>query len=89
MTSPFTDLGQTGDPGKNLIINNSNTGVTFSQDVINGKVGGIFGSGNIWNARTQGSDENGKYPPQLLDGSSPLASGTNFKLPGFNFAIEF
>jgi Protein of unknown function (DUF1565) len=89
MTSPFTDLGQTTDPGQNFIINNSNTGVTFSQDVISGKVGGIFGSGNVWNPRTQGSDANGKYPRQVLDGSSPLASGTNFKLPGFNFLIEF
>jgi hypothetical protein len=83
-----SDLGQTGDPGNNRITANSNTGVTWDAHVISSKAGGIFAVGNTWSPRIQGSDDNGKYSPQVLSGSSPLANGTNFKLPGFSFQIQ-
>jgi Protein of unknown function (DUF1565) len=83
-----SDLGQPGDPGNNLIAANSNTGVTWDANIISSKAGGIFAVGNTWNPGIQGSDGNGKYSPQVLSGSSPLANGTNFKLPGFSFQIQ-
>jgi hypothetical protein len=82
LTSPFTDLGQTYDPGNNTISGNSQTGVAFDAPIINGKVGGIFAAGNTWNAFTQGSDASGGYPGNpLLNNSSPSTTGKNFQLP--------
>jgi hypothetical protein len=82
LTSLFTDLGQTTDPGNNTITGNTITGVTFDAEVIIGGVGGIFASGNTWNPSTQLSDVNGHYPGKpLLNNDSPLASGKNFVLP--------
>jgi len=76
------DLGQVGDPGSNFIAANSITGVTWDAKVISGGVGGIFASGNAWNAFTQGSDANGRYLANpLLNNDSPSASGKNFVLP--------
>jgi hypothetical protein len=76
------DLGQTGDPGNNLIAANSNTGVTWDASVISGGVGGIFASGNAWNPSTQGSDANGRYLLKpLVNNDSPVAFGKNFVLP--------
>jgi hypothetical protein len=73
------DLGQISDPGNNTITGNSGTGVRFSTDVTSGN---IFAAGNTWNAATQGSDASGHYPNNpLVDGSSPSAFGSNFKLP--------
>jgi hypothetical protein len=85
LTSPFTDLGQTYDPGNNKILNNANTGVQFDPAVIAGKVGGVFASGNTWNPFTQGSDASGQYPGKpLLNNSTPV-TGKNFELPGTGF----
>ena len=82
LTSQFTDLGQTFDPGNNAIKDNIVTGVTLAQNVILGGVGGIFASGNTWNLSTQGSDASGHYPSKpLLNNDSPSASGKNFVLP--------
>jgi hypothetical protein len=82
LTSPFTDLGQTFDPGNNRIAGNTVTGVNFDASIINGRVGGVFASGNTWNARTQDSDSSGHYPLKpLLDELSPFATGKNFVLP--------
>jgi hypothetical protein len=82
LTSPFTDLGQTFDPGNNTIQGNVVTGVNFDASVISGGVGGIFASGNTWNPRTQDSDTSGHYPLKpLLDELSPFATGKNFVLP--------
>jgi hypothetical protein len=82
LTSPFTDLGGTTDPGNNTITGNVITGVTFGANVISGGVGGIFASGNTWNPSTQGSDGSGRYLGKpLLNNSSPFASGKNFILP--------
>ena len=76
------DLGQVGDPGSNFIAANSITGVTWDAKMISGGVGGIFASGNTWNAFTQGSDVNGHYLAKpLLNNDSPSASGKNFVLP--------
>jgi hypothetical protein len=76
------DLGQVGDPGSNFIAANSITGVTWDAKMISGGVGGIFASGNNWNAFTQGSDGNGHYLAKpLLNNDSPSASGKNFVLP--------
>jgi len=84
--SPFTDLGQTYDPGKNTITGNVITGVAFSSAVSSGGVGGIFASGNTWNALTQGSDGGGQYPGKpLVNNSSPDRSGPNFDLPANGF----
>jgi hypothetical protein len=89
LTSPFTDLGQTFDPGNNTITGNTITGVTFDVSVISGGVGGIFASGNTWNPSTQLSDVNGHYPGKpLLNGSSPLATGKNFALPKDNSSFQ-
>jgi hypothetical protein len=77
-----TDLGQTTDPGNNLITANGNSGVIWDANVISGGVGGIFASGNTWNPSTQGSDVNGHYLAKpLLNNSSPSAIGKNFVLP--------
>jgi Protein of unknown function (DUF1565) len=90
LSSPFTDLGQTTDPGNNTISGNVFSGVRFDETVIAGKVGGIFASGNTWNSSTQDSDDSGHYPAKpLLNGLSPFASGKNFVLPtSFNFQIQ-
>jgi Protein of unknown function (DUF1565) len=77
-----SDLGQTSDPGNNLIAGNLITGVTWDANVISGGVGGIFASGNTWNPSTQGSDANGHYLTKpLLNNDSPSASGKSFVLP--------
>jgi hypothetical protein len=77
-----TDLGQTFDPGNNVIAANTTTGVTWDANLISGGVGGIFASGNTWNPSTQLSDVNGHYPVKpLLNNDSPSASGKNFVLP--------
>jgi Protein of unknown function (DUF1565) len=82
VTSQFTDLGETTDPGNNTISGNLLTGVRFAPEVINAGFGGIFASGNTWYPRTQDSDDNGHYPLKpLLNGSSPFATGKNFELP--------
>ena len=86
LTSPFADLGQVGDPGNNLIINNLVTGVTFQSTVV---CCGVWATGNTWNAFTQGADGNGHYPPGLIiNGTSSLAKGTNFSLPNLNLSIQ-
>jgi Protein of unknown function (DUF1565) len=87
LTSTFSDLGQTFDPGNNTITGNTNTGVTFDPDVGSGL---ISASGNTWNASTQDSDESGHYTDKpLLNVLSPFASGKNFVLPaGGNFQIQ-
>jgi hypothetical protein len=89
LTSPFTDLGQTFDPGNNTITDNLNTGVAFISSVIDGGVGGIFASGNTWNPSTQSSDVFGHYPGKpLLNGKSPIPSGKNFALPVGNSSFQ-
>jgi hypothetical protein len=86
LSAPFADLGQVGDPGNNLIINNLVTGVTFQSKVV---CCGVWATGNTWNAFTQGADGNGHYPPGLIiNGTSSLAKGTNFSLPNLNLSIQ-
>jgi Protein of unknown function (DUF1565)/Right handed beta helix region len=86
LTSIFSDLGQTFDPGNNTITSNTITGVTFDADVGSGL---ISASGNTWNAGTQDSDESGHYTDKpLLNSLSPFASGKNFVLPAGNYQIQ-
>jgi len=84
--SPSADLGQLDDPGKNFIIGNLKTGVTFSPQI---GVGSISASGNIWAAGVQGADGDGRYPLNtIVNGASPSASGPNFALPSGNLEIH-
>ena len=86
LSAPFADLGQVGDPGNNLIINNLITGVTFQSTLV---CCGVWATGNTWNRSTQGADANGRYAPGLIiGGASALAKGANFNLPNLNLAIQ-
>jgi hypothetical protein len=83
------DLGQTFDPGINIIAANGITGVAFGGSV--GAEGFIFAAGNSWTPRTQGSDNVGHYPQMVVTGTSidPPPSGKNFTLPpNSNFKIQ-
>jgi hypothetical protein len=85
----FSDLGQPGDPGRNVIVKSLLSGVAFSQEVINTGFGAVFASGNTWNAGIQQADGNGQYLKQpLVTGSSPNARGTNFNMPSGGSLFE-
>jgi len=86
LSAPFADLGSAGDPGNNRFINNLLTGVTYRSTLV---CCGVWATGNIWNALTQGADASGRYTPGLfVGGSSPLAHGSNFNLPNLNLSIQ-
>jgi hypothetical protein len=86
LSASFADLGQVGDPGNNLIINNLITGVTFKSTSV---CCGVWATGNTWNRSTQDADANGHYTAgRIISGNSPLAKGSNFTLPNLNLAIQ-
>jgi hypothetical protein len=85
LTAAQADLGKIAEPGNNTISGNFQTGVQFGQNVISGGFGTISAAGNTWNPSIQDSDESGHYPDNpLINGSSNLGSGQNFKLPEGN-----
>jgi hypothetical protein len=69
------DLGTAASPGVNVFRNNTGIGVVVFDDHFTN----VEAVGNTWNASTQGSDANGRYPsPATIPGPVSPVAGGNF-----------
>jgi hypothetical protein len=83
ITGSGADLGTASDPGDNAFGNNLLGTAVQIDDRVNSAL--VFAEGNTWNANTQGADASGGYAkPLIVNGLSPLATGTNFDVQQFD-----
>ena len=79
----FINMGSADSPGLNTIRNSTHVGLSNHANRI------IRAAGNTWNPSVQGADNEGHYPPSVVEGPVQSEDGNNFSISSQYGKIEF